>query len=155
MAAVFVYIVGNAEKNIFKLGIAADPFECLTNVQAGNPYRLSIVSKICVESKNAAVLVEGLGRKRMKEYAEADGWFVGLPNEIYKQFEGDHFLGAIAAQAGVKIVDRNKQAAYSKGKYLQRLSDIALEQGLTFENVLEKVEQAYDEGASIDKVMRF
>ena len=51
LGLMFVYIIGNAEKNVFKLGIAGDPFKQLSSIQVGNPYSLSIVCKICVRDK--------------------------------------------------------------------------------------------------------
>ena len=149
----FVYIIGNSKENIFKLGIARDPFKHLTSIQSGNPYKLSVISKLCVESKNAATLMEGLGRKRLSEYEGAGEWFVNLPDGLHEQFGNGHYLRSLAASAGVKIAESKMRSLRRKGTNLQGLSDIAKDQGLTFEDILGKVEQAYDEGVSIDKII--
>ena len=149
----FVYIIGNAEQNIFKLGIAGDPSKRLSIMQAGNPYKLSIICKICVQNKNAAALIEGLGRKDLSEYEEVGEWFVNVPNVLLNQFASGHYLRSLAGKAGVRPVNRDEYAISSGRDDLQRLTPIAKRHGLTFEDILEKVEQAYDQGIPIDDII--
>jgi len=159
---VFVYIIGNADQNIFKLGMASDPFQKLSSLQEGNPYKLSIFCKVCAGSKNEAALVEALGRRELAEYEGAGGWYTSVPEVLSAQFASDHYLRRLAGRAEVTLSDaflkgrRNRgQQTASKGRTnLQRLSPIVKRDGLTFEEVLERVEQAYEEGRAIDSLLK-
>jgi len=144
----FVYIVGNTEQSIFKLGIAVDPFQSLSSLQEGNPYRLSLLCKLCMSSKNEANLVEQLGRKGLEKYEGARGWYVGVPESLSAQFAGGHYLRLLASQAGAAC--SNRQTAPKGRTNLQRLIPIAKRSDLSFEDVFEKVERAYTEGVPID-----
>lgn len=149
----FVYIIGNAEQNIFELGIAGDPFKRLSAVQPGSPYKLAVICQVCVRNKNEAALVERLGRGNLGKYKGAGEWFVNLPDELCTQFVSGHFLRAIAHKAGVKIIDRKGSGIAGSRAGLQRLAPIARQKGLAFEDILKKVEQAYDLGIPIDESM--
>lgn len=150
----FVYIIGNAEQNIFKLEVAGDPFRQLAEAQAGNPHKLSVLCKIGVQNKNVAALVQQLGRKELSQYEGAGEWFLNVPEYLLAQLENGHYLRAIAGKAGVEIIDQ-KAASSTAGKGgLHRLTPKAQHSGLTFEEILEKVEQAYDQGVPIDKMMQ-
>lgn len=146
----FVYIIGNPEQNIFKLGIASDPFLELSSLQAGNPYKLSILCKICVSSRNEASLVEQLGRKELSQYESEGEWHANVPKALSNQFASDYYLLRLATRVGAKLSDRRQQAMPRGRTNLQRLTPLVSHNGLTFEDVLKKVEQAYDEGIAID-----
>lgn len=147
----FVYIIGNVEQNVFELGIAGDPFKRLSAMQPGSPYKLAVICQVCVRNKNEAALVERLGREALGKYKEVGEWFVRLPDELRAQFVSGHFLRVIAHKAGVKIIDRKGSGIAGSQAGLQRLAPIARQKGLTFENILEKVEQAYNLGNPIDE----
>ncbi len=146
----FVYIIGNVEQNVFQLGIAEDPFKRLSSIQIGNPYRLSIISKIGVESKNAASQVEKLGRKELSEYEGMGSWFMNMPEGLLTQLVSGHYLSLLASKAGVKPMTQVGRSDRTKPAGTHRLAAVAEQNGLTFEEALEKVEQAYDQGIPID-----
>ncbi|MEO0647263.1 MAG: hypothetical protein AAFZ17_14090 [Cyanobacteria bacterium J06650_10] len=149
----FVYILGSVEQNIFKLGVAADPFKVLARMQSGNPYRLSIVSRICVRNKNNAALIEGLGRRDLKQYEGAGEWLIDVPAGLPEQFTDGHYLRSLSNRAGVKLLKQSELSTPIKHANLQRLSNAAKRQGLTFDDILNKVQQAYAHGVSIDEIM--
>ena len=148
----FVYIVGSSEQNVFKLGVAEDPFQKLSQLQAGNPYKLSVLCKICVDNKNAAALVEALGHRDLKKYEGAGGWYVSVPDVLSAQFVSDHYLRLLASRADVRIRDRTRQTSLKGQANLQRLTPIAVKEEWDFDNVLKRVEYAYDRGVPIDKL---
>ncbi len=149
----FVYIIGNAEQNIFKLGMAVDPFKRLSSIQTGNPYKLSIICKICVQNKNAAALIERLGHKELSKYEGIGEWFMNVPDDLFAQFSSGHYLRSLASKADIQPINQDKYAISSGTVNLQRLTPIAKSNGLTFEDILEKVEQAYDKGVPIDALI--
>lgn len=153
MPLMFVYIIGNAEQNIFKLGMAGDPFKRLSSIQTGNPYKLSIICKICVQNKNAAALIERLGHKELSKYEGVGEWFMNVPDYLSAQFASGHYLRSLASKADVQPTDRDEYAISNGTVSLQRLTPIAKRNGLTFEDILERVEQAYDEGVPIDSII--
>ena len=148
----FVYIIGNVDQNIFQLGIAGDPFQKLAILQEGNPYKLSVLCKICVSSKNEASLVEQLARKELEKYEGMGGWYANAPEVLSTQLASDHYLRLIASRVDVKVSDRARKPASKKRTNLQRLTASAKRKGLAFEKVLEKVEKAYDEGIEVDSL---
>ncbi|MEM6599366.1 MAG: hypothetical protein AAF635_14595, partial [Cyanobacteria bacterium P01_C01_bin.69] len=141
------------EQNVFQLGVANDPFKRLAGVQASNPYKLSIISKLRVQSKNAAALIETLGHRSLGEYTAAGGWFAEVPDELVTQFTDGHYLRSLARRTGAKVSDRTQQATPKSKVDLRRLTPIAKQNGLTFAAILEKVEQAYDQGVFIDDLI--
>ncbi len=149
----FVYIIGNAEQNIFKLGMAGDPFKRLSSIQTGNPYKLSLICKICVQNKNAAALIERLGHKELSQYEGVGEWFMNVPDDLSAQFASGHYLRSLASKVDIQPIDRDEYAISSGTVNLQRLTSIAKSNGLTFEDILQKVEQAYDEGVPIDALI--
>lgn len=149
----FVYIIGNAKQNIFQLGVAGDPAKRLSSIQTGNPYKLSVICKICVQNKNAAALVERLGHKELSKYEGASEWFINVPDAFLTQFTSGHYLRSLASKAGVRLINRDEYAISSGQDDLQRLTPIAKRKGLTFETILEKVEQAYNQGTPIDDLL--
>ena len=149
----FVYIIGNAEQNIFQLGMAGDPAKRLSSIQIGNPYKLSVICKICVQNKNAAALVERLGHKELSKYEGVGEWFMNVPDAFVTQFASGHYLRSLASKAGVRPINRDEYAISSGQDDLQRLAPIAKRKGLTFEAILEKVEQAYEQGIPIDNII--
>ena len=151
----FVYIIGNVEQNIFKLGTAVSPSKQLSSLQKGNPYKLSIVCKICLQNKNSAVLIERMGLDELAQRGEASDWITNLPERLVAQFESGHYLRSLAVKANAEVVSRDGQAAPSGRANLQRLTPTAKRKGLTFEDVLNRVEQAYTQGESIDEVIKF
>lgn len=149
----FVYIVGNVEQSIFKLAIASDPTMGLANVQVGNPYKLSVISEICVKNRNLATLIEGLACQDLTRYEGAGGWLVDVSVGVSAQFISGHYLRAIADKAGVQPIGKNEQTLASNSGDLRRLSATAKRKGLTFQDVLDRVERAYAEGESIDEIL--
>ncbi|MGD1895649.1 MAG: hypothetical protein ACFB16_01710 [Phormidesmis sp.] len=150
----FVYIVGNIEQNIFRLGVASDPLVALQQMQQGNPYQLSVISKIRVRNKNEATLVEQLGYKQLSCHTDAGEWLVNVPTDVSALFSQDHWLRSLASRAGVKLLERNEPTTARRSPAdLQRLLPIVKKRELTFEEVLCKVEQAYNTETSIDEVL--
>ena len=121
-------------------------------MQVGNPYKLSVISEICVKNRNAAALVEGLAYRDLSKYKGAGGWLVEVPTRLIARFVSGHYLRAIADNAGVQLIDKGKQAI-SNSDNLQRLSVTVKRRDLTFQDVLTRVEQAYSEGKSIDEIL--
>lgn len=148
--ATFVYIVGNVEQRIFKLGIADDPLGFLASLQAGNPHKLSLISKVRLKDHNSALLVESLGRKLLSEYEGAGGWYLSVPDELAAQFSSDEYLLFLASGADVRIEKGSDRASRSGTSASHRLSHRAQKEGLTFDDVLSRVEEAYEEGIVID-----
>lgn len=149
----FVCIIGNVEQNIFKLWIAVDPLKGLSNVQVANPYKLSVISKVCVKNRNAATLIERLSRQSLSQYEGAGEWIVNAPASLSTQFVNGRYLPSLARQAGVQVIQRDEYATPAGSDNLQRLSPLAKRRGLTFEEILGRVEQAYDESRSIDEII--
>lgn len=149
----FVYILGSVEQNVFRLGVARDPFKALARMQSGNPYKLSIVSQVCVKNKNSAVLIKGLGRRDLKRYEDAGEWLIDVPASLSEQFTGGHYLRSLSDKAGIKLLSQGELSASVKHTNLQRLSNTAKHKGLTFDDILNRVQQAYAQGVSIDEVM--
>jgi len=125
----FVYIIGNAEKNVFKLGIAGDPFKQLSSIQVGNPYSLSIVCKICVRDKNAARLIERLGRQELSCYEGVGEWLLNVPDYLLAQFAEGHYLRSLASKAGVRLINRAEPSAIANQDSLARLTPLAKQKG--------------------------
>lgn len=148
--ATFVYIIGNAEQGIFKLGIAEDPLGQLARLQEGNPHKLSLMSKVRLKDRNSALVVEALGRKLLKAHEGAGQWYVNLPDELSGQFMSDEYLLLLASGANVQIAKKGDRAALNSTVASHRLSRKAQEAGLTFDDILSRVEQAYEEGIAID-----
>lgn len=146
----FVYLIGNSQQNIFKLGTAIDPFKQLAKFQLGNPHKLSVISQICVKSQNEAGLIESLGQKALAEHEGSGGWLVAVPVELSAQFVSGYYLRSLAHKANVTLLTRKEQAVPRKGGGLQRLSAIAQQKALSFDTILEQVEQAYEKGMPID-----
>lgn len=146
----FVYIIGNSDKNVFKLGVGSDPFQILSSLQGGNPYKLAILCKLCVSSKNEANLIEQTGHKELKKYEGAGGWYADIPEVLSTQFVSDHYLRLLASKVGV--VPSSQQFTPRGRTNLQRLTPIAKRNELSLEDALARVEKAYDEGISIDSL---
>ena len=149
----FVYIVGNVEQRIFSIGVARDPLKHLASIQSGNPYKLSVISEARVPNKNAALMVERLAKKDLSEYAGTGEWIVGIPKFLMEQFENGHYLRALVSKAGIQPAQEKAPAPIAGRANLQRLTPAADRQRMTFEDILQKVEQAYDEEISIDELM--
>lgn len=149
----FVYIVGNIEQNIFRLGVASDPMQQLPIIQRGNPYALSIVSKVRVKSKNAAGLVESLGHQELREYEGPGQWVMNVPDGLLARLVSGRYLRAIADKADVRLVSDCERSASTKSDNLQRLAAVVKRRELTFREVLDSVERAYLEGLVIDDLI--
>ena len=147
----FICVVGSLEQNIFRLELTGDPTGHLSRLQASNPYELSILSKLCVRNRNEAKMMMGLGRKELGEYEGGGGWLVSLPAGLSAPLVSGHYLRSLASKAGVQPVDKSEQTTSFASDDLRRLSADAKRKGLTFQNILGKVEQAYAESASIDE----
>ena len=149
----FICVVGNVEQNIFRLEIAGDPVGYLSRLQASNPYELSILSKLCVRNRNEAKMMMGLGRKELGEYEGGGGWLTSLPAGLSAPLMSGHYLRSLASKAGVQPIDRNEQMTSFASDDLRRLSADAKRRGLTFQDILGKVGQAYTESKAIDKIL--
>lgn len=149
----FIFIVGNIEQSIFKIGVAKDPLKSLLSMQSGNPYKLSVISKARVPHKNAASMVEQLAHRELDRYKGAGEWLMSVPTALSEQFVNGHYIGMLLSKADVKPAKETESATAMGRDDLQRLTVVAEKQGLTFEDILGKVEQAYVEGMAIDKVM--
>lgn len=150
--ATFVYIVGNVERGIFKLGVDDDPLARLAALQEGNPHKLSLVSKVRLKDDNSALVVEALGRKLLKQYEGAGEWYLDVPDDLSSQFISDDYLLLLASGANVQI-DRSKEyAVRNSTASSHRLSKKAQKAGLSFDDVLSRVEQAYYDGQAIDEL---
>ena len=150
--ATSVYIIGNVEQGIFKLGIADDPLGQLAKLQEGNPHKLSLISKVRLKDRNSALVVEASSRRLLSQYEGAGQWYVGVPGELSAQFAGDEYLKLAASGAGVAIARRGDRAALNSTVASHRLSRKAQAQGLSFDDVLSRVERAYEEGIAIDSL---
>ncbi|MFK8185063.1 MAG: hypothetical protein AB8B99_16960 [Phormidesmis sp.] len=150
--ATFVCIIGNVEQGIFKLGIADDPLGHLASLQEGNPHKLSLISKVRLKDQNSALMVEGLGRKLLSQYEGMGQWYLNVPSELSSQFMSDDYLMLLASGAGAAIAKNNDYAIANSTTAFHRLSRKAQQQGLSFDDVLSRVEQAYDEGIAIDQL---
>ena len=149
----FVYIVGNVEQNIFRIGTAKVPVKHLPTIQAGNPYTLSIVSQVCFKNKNAAALVESLSRQDLKAYEGAGEWITNVPAGLLAQLVSDRYLRAIADEAGVAVLDKRKQTVSSNSDDLRRLLPTVKRKDLDFREVLDSVDKAYSDGVTIDELI--
>ena len=148
-----VFVVGNIEQNVFQLAVANDPKAYLSSIQLGSPYEISVLSQICVRSKNAATSIESLGRREMQAHKGQGGWIVNVPAGLAAQLASDRYLRSLADRAGVEVVDKNQTPAPKSSTDLQRLTATAKRKELTFQDVLDRVERAYSEGISIDKMI--
>jgi len=150
--ATFVYIIGNVEQGFFKLGITEDPLAHLVRIQGGSPHKLSLISKVCLKDRNSAVLVEALGHKLLGQYEGANGWYLNIPGELVSQFMRDDYLLFLASGAGVQLAKKSDRASMSSTAALHRLSRKAVQAGLTFDDILSRVEESYEEGVVIDSL---
>ena len=148
-----VFIIGNIEQNVFQLATASNPKAYLSNIQLGSPHEILVLSKICVKNKNAATLIESLGRREMQAYEGRGGWIINVPAGLVAQLASDRYLRSLADRAGVELVERNQTPAPQNVTDLKRLTDTAKRKELTFQDVLDRVEQAYNEGVSIEKII--
>ena len=149
----FVYIVGNVEQNIFRIGTAKDPIKHLPIIQAGNPYQLSMIAQVCLKNKNAASLVESLSRQDLREYEGAGEWITSLPEGLLAQLVSGRYLRAIADEAGVTILDQKKRTASNNSDDLRRLLPIVKRKDLDFRDVVDSVDKAYSNGVPIDEII--
>lgn len=78
---------------------------------------------------------------------------MNVPDGLFAQFASGHYLRSLANKANVQPIDRDKHAISGGTANLQSLTPIAKSNGLTFEDILEKVEQAYDKGVPIDVLL--
>ena len=148
-----VFVIGNIEQNVFQLVAASDPQAYLLNIQLGSPYEISVLSQICVKNKNAAALVESLGGREMQAYRGRGGWILNVPVGLAAQLASDRYLRSLADRAGVEVVDESRTSTTQNSTDLQRLTATAKRKELTFQDVLDRVEQAYSEGVPIDKII--
>ena len=51
----FVYIIGNNDHNMFKVGISNDPYKRIKGIQTGCPFPLSILKKYNLNSYSSMV----------------------------------------------------------------------------------------------------
>lgn len=149
----FVCVVGSVEQNIFRLEPTGDPAGYLSRLQASNPYKLSVLSKLCVQNQNEAKMMVGLGRKELGDYEGGGGWLVSLPAGLSAPLVSGHYLRSLANRAGVQPMDKNEQTVSPGLDDLRHLSAGAKRRGLTFQEILSRVEQAYEQGKSIDEIL--
>ena len=150
--ATFVYIVGNVEQNIFKLGVSDDPLGHLASIQEGNPHRLSLISKVGLKDSNSALLVEALGRKLLSQYEGISGWYLEVPGELTSQFVNGEYLLFLVSGSGAQAALNSDRTSPNSTAAFHRLSRKAQKEKLTFDDVLSRVEEAYEEGVSLDSL---
>ena len=149
----FVYIVGNLDQKVFKLGAARDPFRDLAGIQSGNPFELSIISTLPVKNKNAAAMIESLCDRDLKAHKSGGDWLVNVPDDVCEQFVNGHYLRSLARRVGIKIIEKAPPQPSAKEEGLGRLTAKAKRQELTLEDIFEKVETAYQTGKEIDLIL--
>jgi len=77
----FVYIIGNKDHNIYKIGISKDPTKRLKGIQTGNPFKLSIIDTF---KTNYAKQVESDYHELFEEYKLEGEWF-SLDKEAFTE----------------------------------------------------------------------
>ena len=69
-----VYLIGNAEQNVFKIGIANNVEKRLRSLATASPHNLNVVSEYVLLSRELAVQVEAQLHKRTIRYLRTQ-WF--------------------------------------------------------------------------------
>ena len=146
----FVYIIGNAEKRFFKLGSTNDLLGRLSTLQESSPFELSLLSKVQLKDSNSASVVEALAYRSLKQFEGVGGWIVEVPGDILLQFISGEYLLAMASGAGVQIVTSRSVSNVNRTNGSHRLSRKASSQGLSFDDILSRVEQAYEDEIAAD-----
>ena len=98
-------------------------------------------------------MIEGLGRRDLKQYEGAGEWLIDLPAGLSEQFTNGHYLRSLSDKAGVKPLSQSDLSAPVRHANLQRLSSTAKRQELTFDDILGKVQQAYVQSVPIDEII--
>ena len=73
----FLYIIGNSDKNMFKVGISNDPTKRIKGIQTGCPFPLSIIKKYNLNSHSSVV------EKKIHTFLEKDKGVKSLMGEWF------------------------------------------------------------------------
>jgi hypothetical protein len=78
MERTFFYILATKDKDYFKVGMSNDPHQRMGNLQTGAQKKWYLYRQVSVATRNAARIIENLGKIRFRCYAEE------INGEVYK-----------------------------------------------------------------------
>lgn len=81
----FLYIIGDKERNVCKIGISGDPHERLKSIQTGYPWRLDIWLELAINNPER---IEKILHTRFGEYRLNGEWFDAA---VFKKLDLNEF----------------------------------------------------------------
>lgn len=110
----YVYVIkcNNGNRNYpIKVGVAKSPESRLSELQTGNPFPLTLISKVEMPSRMAAYNLESFIHHRIDKYRMSGEWFFSLEvniNGILKAYSKIVDSGAVADLDQSRLSDKQR-----------------------------------------------